>query len=664
MIPYLVCQFSKSTVSNLVKECFGSDFPDIFKKPQITYLYHYLQDLGARSVLLEREYVDKDYLEDFSRYYVKCFNNGGYRCARLHFFSQELDHTQLEDVLKLGEKASAYNSFQGSYLGFIVIKPLPKTFIGKTCLKAYPELVPGSPNTKCLHRTYRINLFGIDLEVESLAFQEQDKVVSACATTAIWTALHACRWKNEKQIPACSQITTNAINFIDGSNNSFPNKELTNKQILRALDFEDFKYHNESIEETTGSQLFETIRCHIDSDIPVIIGGQIYTTEGHLGGHAVTILGYKEENDVFSCYAHDDRFGPFAKARIIEQDGCCQLTLQKKNDNGEWLAPHEFLRVSSLIIPTHKKVRIPYTFPQRTCNLIIKIYEKWLISKKNEDASGSFTFALQLYQISDIKKIILGATCDETYGDLQVFQKNRAHFLTKSYARFQWVATFHFQGEVAFRVLFDATDIPQGNAVSGVFIEKQNVSRILLDLLKKWVPADEVERQNESFINSVIKFLKAPIADDYYAYLDRTFGELRAPKYLYDNEVIDGAINFNESVQPYYERSDKSLDEIFADHPQEGHTIIWAISADGALLIGVEEKGKGQGHPTITGFKPARIAGELHRLVENSGWGINFKSGRYSSGYTDADFLLENALLRFKDVFPKSSSLLSTITNA
>ena len=57
--------------------------------------------------------------------------------------------------------------------------------------------------------------------------------------------------------------------------------------------------------------------------------------------------------------------------------------------------------------------------------------------------------------------------------DLEDLRDKKAAFLTASYARFQWVATFVCWGVPAFKVLFDATDIPQGDAVSGVYIENQ-----------------------------------------------------------------------------------------------------------------------------------------------------------------------------------------------
>lgn len=96
-----------------------------------------------------------------------------------------------------------------------------------------------------------MNLFGIKLHVESIAFQEQDKVVAACATTAIWTALHALPGSDVKHVPSCSEITINALNFVEGSNNGFPNKELTNKQIQRSLDVEGLRYHSSNLLEET-----------------------------------------------------------------------------------------------------------------------------------------------------------------------------------------------------------------------------------------------------------------------------------------------------------------------------------------------------------------------------------------------------------------------------
>src|SRR5262245_46892200 len=62
------------------------------------YFGDYFDALGAKTVVVERDYIDHDYLEDFAAYYVRCFKNYARTCTRLHFFKKvvrERDFTQL-----------------------------------------------------------------------------------------------------------------------------------------------------------------------------------------------------------------------------------------------------------------------------------------------------------------------------------------------------------------------------------------------------------------------------------------------------------------------------------------------------------------------------------------------------------------------------------------
>lgn len=149
------------------------------------------------------------------------------------------------------------------------------------------------------------------MTVNSIAFQEQDKVISACATTSIWSALHAIHWKNIRDIPSRGVITTNAINHINDSSNSFPNKELSNKQILRAIDHEKLKHQTEFLKDTSHDIFLNKIMIHINSGLPLILGGEIFSYEesGELkrkAGHAVTILGYKNSGKKLCMFMMTD----------------------------------------------------------------------------------------------------------------------------------------------------------------------------------------------------------------------------------------------------------------------------------------------------------------------------------------------------------------------
>ncbi|PSV98768.1 C39 family peptidase [Photobacterium iliopiscarium] len=654
---YLISQFDKSTLTNLVKECFGSDFPDIFKKKQIDYIYNYLKDLGAKSVLLEPKYVDKDYLEDFNNFYVKCFNNKGAMTARLHFFSIELTHKELDEILIQGDKI---DKIQISYLGFTVIKPLLKNFIGKTCLRAYPSII-SSNHKKTIHRKYDVSLFGIPLTVNTIAFQEQDKVVSACATTSIWCALHGNKNKNIRDIISCSEITKNAINHISGSQNNFPNKELSNKQMLRSLDMENLKHHLIDTENYSKDRFFDLVKTYIDSDIPLILGATAYSIDddknlSELAGHAVTIIGYNNKNGKESLYIHDDRTGPYARSQIVETKNYKTtkniskwgLILNKKDNNMNWVKEHEILLPLNVIIATNKKVRLTSEKPKKTCEIIIDSFESKL-KLLGCDAITSFSenlkFNITLKEISEIKKHILKI---KPTNDTE--NKSKLDFLTGSYARFQWVASFMFNEKEIFIITFDATDIIFGDAVSAIIINDSLISELVL---KDHIENNSIEKydNDSSFYFSFLNKLKQE-KTTYESFLNETFGELRAPSYLKEEEIINGEIKQNENKKEYFCAEDQKLEDLYPDIKVEDNNsfLIWTITKDGTLIIGQEINS--QGHPTLTGFKPSRIAGELKLKTGN--WEINSKSGRYSSDYQNVNILLNNAVQKFVSIFPNS----------
>ncbi|MCT8127550.1 MULTISPECIES: hypothetical protein [Gammaproteobacteria] len=669
--PFLICQFAKETLSNLVRERFGDNFPDIVKKQQVGFIYNYLKELNATSILLESEYVDRDYLEDYSRYYVKCFNRYGERCARLHFFSSEILHSQIEKGLMQDPK-NLESELQNSYLGFMVIKPLPKTFIGKTCLKVYPRVCEDK-NKFILHKPYNVNLFGLKLSVNSIPFQEQDKVVSACATTAIWSLLHAQKHTDRYGVPSSSEITLSAINHIDNSSNSFPNKGLSNKQILRAIDVQSYRNHKFDFDKIGNNKnryspgkFFEILKPYLDSGIPMLLGCDVYSKSesnsesGYSfdGSHAVTILGYKNSPDEKAIYIHDDRFGPYAKAIIhtnekkfsfSDPEGVIIfpsifITLHHKNQEGHWSEPIEMLVPDSLIIPTNPKIRLPLNKIINTCDIIAEEFSHYYMQTHSREEKISF----------DIKLITLAEFRDRIISDARI--DNRYEILTKNSPRFLWVARFFGDGSShsIFEIAFDATDIPQGEAIAHlVVLEKEDfeiVKNVVLNLKEgSIIPANSVD----NFFPNFVRYLQ-PEIPKFEEYLNKTYGAARAPLRLKPEETLNGQLHTQSSNlrKIFFGRSSPLIQQEFPDLGVGQH-LIWAISIEGALLIG-HEVGE-LGHPTLTGYKFARISGELHRTTD--GWAINAKSGRYSGDYLNQNELLSNARLKFMEVFYEEKNM-------
>jgi hypothetical protein len=659
--PYLVCEFDKKTLSSLVRERFGDDFPNINKKRQIQYIYNYLKDLEAKTVLLESEYVDKDYLEDYSRYYVRCFNRYGERCARLHFFTHEFDSKDFQELLtNHGPKKSGI--YKENYLGFVVIKPLPKTFIGKTCLKTYPTF-SSSLNKNVLTQTYQVNLFGIDLEIESVAFQEQDKVVSACATTAIWSMYHAQQGFDTKKVPSCSAITLSAINHIVDSSNSFPNKGLTNKQILRAIDTQNLRNHKIELKNgVTDDQFIDLIKILTNSNIPAILGGDVYQKNGAQwqlsGSHAVTVLGFKNCSSN-AIYIHDDRIGPFAKASIKTLDGekggipdesidWC-ITIQDKDDSGNWKSAQEIIVPDNLIISTNPKVRIPFDYIDNTCNAILAEWHRYCEEINTSESVSDIPFlehAISLVNLSDFKADIIK----------NKNVSNKYEILTQGYARFLWSATFTTRDSSdVFRVIFDATDIPQGNAVSAIVVYQPDIFSAIREYFLTIEKATDHESDNHNFLSSFIRKLKFK-NDGYQGYLNDKYGMPNAPRKIKSSEILNGNLPERTDIKIYYGLVNKKIEHDFPElmnTENSGDYRIWVISIEGALILGEEKNG--MGHPTLTGFKAARIAGELRYF--DGWWEINAKSGRYSKNYANSRSLLKNALEKFREIYSKEGNI-------
>ncbi len=674
MPPFLVSVFEKPSISNLVKECFGSEFPDVYNKVQVDYLFRYLNDLKAQTVLLEYQYVDKDYLEDHSRFYVRRFGNRGHKCARLHFFSNHLRHEDFVDMLRHVGSDEKIRELQDGYLGFIVVKPLPKTFVGRTCLRLYPAFdkhqTPRSSKL-ALRRDYSINLFGIRLSIQSVAFQEQDKVIAACATTSIWSALNALPWLEAKAIPSCCRITTNAINHIPDSTNSFPSKELSIKQILRAIDAEGLRHRAYDIQEEPRDKVLSIIKSHIDSGLPLLLTGQVCERRADewraMGGHAITVLGYKVTDDGMFLYVHDDRLGPFARARLIDRgtiskegisaDSNIGLELQGKSDEGQWQKPHEVLLAQSIISISDKSARLPVDIVWNTCDLIRKLYMTGCrLLDQGDDPGIALEFDIRLMEARDFKSQLLDEARSSGNGSSERVKDDeeaRVTFLTTSFARFQWVCRFVVGGKRAFTMLVDASEIPQGDAVSAIYIDDSKGFKAVESFLNSArAPAqhNKLLEERETFIASFMRRLR-PERSGLQQYLDERYGEPRAPSKLRPSEIQGGELKENTPQRFYFEASGERIERVLASlEAGSVEHMLWVIDDEGSLLIGEERNLLG--HPSLTGFKPARIGGEIRKI--ESRWVINADSGRYSKNYPNSNEFLKNALERFRTVFHES----------
>lgn len=697
-VPYVfVATCDKENIASIVQEVFGTSFPDISKKKQIHYLEKYLLDIGAKTIVCETSYLDKDYLIDYQNYYSRCFNQYSKTCARLHFFSNDFTYSDFIAHIDSIDN-SILADLNDGYLGFSVIKPLPLTFIGKTCLETYNSVkrVNKKPNTNKVFITkpYIVNLLGIELKVNSIPFQEQDKAVSACATTSLWTLFHGISHMCTPNVPSPSEITINALGSYEKTINSFPNNGLSDDQVVMAMEEAKLKLHSSKVNTVLGfdqKTINKQIKEHIDSGIPVLAGSAIYRKKDNqsyckVGYHTFVILGYKINSDeqVEQLYIHDDRVGPYAKLVLngskIKVQGTeidQQLNgapIENEQEPNAIIAHYdisvagleemdEIVNIRSLKFATYPKIRLPYAQIYLLClemKGILNVIVKDLIQGQAKQCSSSSSipeheyidYKIELVKSSELKKRYRASTT--------IDKEDRNKVIFNPLPKYAWLCSFYssFLEIEAFDLIYDTTDIPLGKGF--LYIVKQTtqgakIASVAAEYYKNHSTNHEFEypvNGSKAYLYDTLKKL-ALLDLSYHEKLDGLFGILYPPKEIKLKEAPDGHVKVNPEISDYivYKKG-ITLEKVFSDRGEDSK-LIWLITADGEILIGQDSASSG--HPTLVNAKAARMGGEIHikKNETSTQFILNGSSGRYSSQRSDQEKkpLLRNALHYFRGVF-------------
>jgi hypothetical protein len=423
----------------------------IKNKNHFRYLKDYFAPSNPLQIVIEKDYINKDYLSDYSSYYSSCFVPYAKICKRVHFFSLAFSLEELNSAIISGDHDLLWNS----YLGFVVVKPIPVTVIGFTLFKTYPEGERKYFGT----RDYIVHFFGKEIPVRSLAFQEQDSVLSACATSAIWAMLQKASLDYHTTLKTPNEITQLAgLTGPDGSR-LFPNKEGLSviqmceaiveaglvteiRQIAQELDFDD-------------AYLRELISAYSGIGIPIILVISVLNTDERrkkkeYSLHAVTVSGYNQNDTIARArnvemhilseainklYVHDDQWGPFAR-----------MELSTGKITGPWdLLGSGYTNIESVLIPLFPKIRIAYEDIKNVCTSIDKtLFYAFPALEKD------FTWEYKLELSENYKKTIRLSTIND---DLKF------SILTKSFPKYIWRATVYYTEIRTFDIVFDATDV-------------------------------------------------------------------------------------------------------------------------------------------------------------------------------------------------------------
>lgn len=451
VLPYDVA----SLAGELANEYITVEDVKTSKSKYLRYFSDYLgiDGLKAKTMVVEFNYISKSYLNDYASYYSLCYKSYARETKRIHFFSSEFSLRTFNSAIKNPKSTS--NKIWKNYLGYIVAKPLPDAVIGPTLLKTYENL--NDYERFYCARKYHLNIFGKKLEIQSLAFQEQDTIVSACATTAIWSAFHKTVKLFQTPVPTPSEITKSAGNLYFNSGRSFPNHGLDLYQIGKAIEsnhlVSELRNNEEQLKNLYWLKSF--IYSYLKMGIPVLLGIEIEK----IGLHLITLTGYREPtrtpkldgdiailaSETEKFYAHDDQMGPFSKLEFSGNSSFPILTAWPIKDDFD---NRSKARVMSIIVPVHPKIRISYE------DVLTKIKLANLLFKNIVSEPNSLYWDIYLDFSNEYKMSIRDS--DSTPEGVK--KKMLIGILPKHI----WVARAYVNKQILLELIFDSTDIARG----------------------------------------------------------------------------------------------------------------------------------------------------------------------------------------------------------
>ena len=366
-------------------------------------------------MVIEKDYIDRDYLLDFQRFYVRSFAHIKKLTTRVHFFSNEMTPASFDELLKDNKLIDQ----QKSYLGFSIMRPIydhegnPR--IGRTLLRTYPIRKDGNHKRFYITEKNNVSLFGTPLTVESVPFQAQDRGVSACATVALWTTLQSLTTEYKLKSYSPAEITELATAF-PSQFRMFPQGGLTIGQMINCVRSTGLDV--EIINELNDDIITTAIKAYTFAGIPIIanlILSGFQDGETKTDFHAVVIVGYQSDDNgnITELYIHDDNVGPFK--RVKPENG--HFTFWQNNDNDNVYVEYDTIRLLRFLIPIYHKVRLTFTY----------IYYHYLYRKQDVDLT-KFNFELLLTTVQKYKKDL---------ADQKI--KKKTKILCANMPRFLWI---------------------------------------------------------------------------------------------------------------------------------------------------------------------------------------------------------------------------------
>ena len=235
---------------------------------------------AVKGVLIERNYVDKDYRSTYYHFYAKKGQHYRADCVRLHFFDATV--TFDDSALKLA-CPDGPGRLSDHYFGFMVLRPTGIATIGRSVLS------PDVRNGACRYiitAHHKVHLLGYKLMIQGFPSMDQHIDISVCAHAACWSILrHYSERYNIYREFLTHDITLMAHQFDPGG--LIPSKGLEVSHAERVFqEAGTFPIHVTRDMKASDPAFYRQLSAYVESGFPLFAAM-------HKHGHAVAVVGYE-----------------------------------------------------------------------------------------------------------------------------------------------------------------------------------------------------------------------------------------------------------------------------------------------------------------------------------------------------------------------------------
>lgn len=300
---------------------------------------------AVKSVLIEYDYIDKDYRSTYYNFYAKKGRHYDDKCVRLHFFDESVQFNE-----SVFEFSGFGNRLEDHYFGYMVLRPTGSCTIGRSVVS--PDVRNGVSGFTITAK-HKVHLLGYELIVQGFPSMDQHNDISVCAHAACWSILrhYSERYEMHKEF-LVHDITMMAQYHDPGG--LVPSRGLDISHAERV--FQEAGTYPVNVtrqDESEGDDkvFYRQLIAYVESGVPLFAAN-------HSQKHAFAVVGFERREPIPLASAAQRSSWEELKSLIVIDDNHLPYLAVSANDSVEDM-PYRAEDIDAFIVPLPEKVHYP-----------------------------------------------------------------------------------------------------------------------------------------------------------------------------------------------------------------------------------------------------------------------------------------------------------------